>query len=157
MTEVPPLVSTVVLAWNCEEDLGFCLDALSQSRGVEAEILVVDNSSGDRSAEVAESHPAVSRTIRNLVNLGCAGGNIVGWRAARGRLVVFVNPDCVVDCDALRVLTESLVRESSVGAAGAVLYYPNTTMIQHAGGFVSVNGIAGHKGEAIEGAALECD
>ncbi|MBX3729827.1 MAG: glycosyltransferase family 2 protein [Candidatus Sumerlaeia bacterium] len=142
----PPKVSAVVLAYNSARFLPVCLDELARSRGVELEVLVVDNASRDDSAAVAKAHPTAPRVIEPGRNLGCAGGNNVGWRAATHPIIVFVNPDCAVERDTLRLLAEALEADPTVGAAGGKLYYPHSRRIQHAGGILHPNAMAEHPG-----------
>lgn len=158
----PIPVSVVVLAWNGAADLPGCLDAIAASRGIDAEVIVVDNASSDGSDDVAAAHPSAPAVVRNPRNLGCAGGNNAGWRLATRPYVVFVNPDCTVDPDAIRRLVEPLARDAGVGLTGARLFYPDSRRVQHAGGFLLPNGIAGHFGvneedDARFSADRECD
>ncbi len=140
----------MVLAWNSARDLERCLDCVAASQGVRLEVIVVDNASGDGSADIAAAHSVGARILRKRRNLGCAGGNNAGWRAARSPFVVFLNPDCFVGPETLARLVEPLRRDPSVGATGGKLYYPDTTVIQHAGGVLFPNAIADHPGAGTE-------
>src|SRR5690606_30896440 len=83
-------------------------------------------------------------------NLGCAGGNNVGWRAATRPFVVFLNPDCFVDRGCLAEMLRPLAQDPAVGATGAKLLYPNAKRIQHAGGHLHPNAMAEHPGVGTE-------
>lgn len=139
-------VSVVVLAYNSAGYLPICLEELRRSRGVDLEVIVVDNASSDGSAEIAEASAVVDRVVRCGRNLGCAGGNNAGWRAARRPVVLFLNPDCALDADAARRLAAPLRDDPTIGATGARLYYPNTRTLQHAGGILHPNAMAEHIG-----------
>ncbi|MDK2970674.1 MAG: hypothetical protein PWP23_429 [Candidatus Sumerlaeota bacterium] len=139
-------VSVVLLAYNSARYLPVCLDELARSRGVDLEILVVDNASRDNSAALARAHPAVTRVIETGRNLGCAGGNNVGWRAATHPLVVFLNPDCCVERDTVRIMADALLQDDTIGIVGARLYYPHSHRVQHAGGVLHPNAMAEHPG-----------
>jgi N-acetylglucosaminyl-diphospho-decaprenol L-rhamnosyltransferase len=93
---VIPLISVVVLNYNGRAWLGPCLTALStQSRAPEFEIVLADNGSTDGSIDfVRERFPMVT-VVENGGNLGFAGGNNAGARAARGSLLAFLNNDTV--------------------------------------------------------------
>ncbi len=142
-----PLRATVViLSYHSAEFMEGCLEALSRSRGVELEIICVDNASADNSHEIAQNHPAVTKAIRSEENLGFAGGNNLGWRQGTTPYVVLINPDCRVQPDALRHLLAPLQDEPDVAIVGARLLYPNTRTLQHAGGILHPNGMCEHFG-----------
>ena len=60
------------------------------------EVIVVDNASKDDEASViAQRFPQV-KVIRSPQNLGFAGGNNIGIRAAHGRYLFFINNDALL-------------------------------------------------------------
>ncbi len=138
--------TVVILSYHSEQFLEGCLEALGRSRGVELEIVCVDNASPDRSHEIAQKHPLVAKAIRSEQNLGFSGGNNLGWREGTAPYVVLINPDCRVQPDALRNLLAPLRDEPEVAIVGARLLYPNTNTLQHAGGILHPNGMCEHFG-----------
>jgi GT2 family glycosyltransferase len=94
-----PRISVVMPVYNAERLLDECLRALACSRGVDFEVLVVDDSSTDRSAAIAEAHGA--RVIPSGGRLGPAGARNRGAREARGDIVFFVDSDVMVRPDTL--------------------------------------------------------
>jgi GT2 family glycosyltransferase len=142
----PPSISVVILCYKSEAYITYCLDALREQTRPADEVIVVENASGDRAAELARAHRIAPRVIVTSANLGCAGGNNVGWRAARGEIIVFLNPDCAAEPDFLREITRPLVEDASVGLTGAKLYFPNSRRIQHAGGILHPNAMTEHRG-----------
>lgn len=141
-----PAVSVVILTYNSAAFLPLCLEELGRSRGVELEVIVVDNNSKDDSAALAQSHPLVNRVIQTGANLGYSGGNNVGWRAAKHPSLVLLNPDCCVTRNAIRQLVQPLLDDPTIGVTGAKLYYPNSRRIQHAGGIRHPNAMSEHRG-----------
>lgn len=92
------------------------------------EIIVVDNASSDGSAAmVAEEFPRV-KLIINPDNRGFTRGNNQGLALARGRHVLFLNPDTVVMDDALAVMVAYLDAHPQVGALGPRLRYGDGTL-----------------------------
>ena len=90
-----PPVSVVVLNYNGEDVLAACLDSLVGQERPGDELIVVDNCSTDGSRElVTDRFPSV-RLIPLDRNRMYAGGNNLGFRAARNDLVAFLNNDCV--------------------------------------------------------------
>ena len=93
-----PLISVIILNYDGRAWLPDCLDALAAQRGApDFETVLVDNGSTDGSAAfVRTSYPQV-RVIETGTNLGFAGGNNAGVRAARGEWIAFLNNDTVAD------------------------------------------------------------
>lgn len=94
-----PRVSVVMPVYNAENLLGECLEALRQSRGVDYEILVVDDGSTDRSRAIAEAAGAL--VLASGGRLGPAGARNRGVQEARGEIVFFVDSDVIVRPDTL--------------------------------------------------------
>jgi len=130
-----------------------CLESISwQTRG-DYELVIVDNASRDKTLERVELSPfgrIVSKVIANKENIGCAGGNNVGWRAASGKIIIFLNPDTVVEPRWLEELAGALEHEPQAAVAGCKIFYPNTRTLQHAGGIIHPNGMTTHRGNGEE-------
>ena len=92
-----PTVSIVIVSWNGRQHLEGCLTAVAAQHGVDFETILVDNASTDGTAAfVRERFPWVQVVTLDR-NLGFAGGNNAGVRAARGRYVALLNNDTMVD------------------------------------------------------------
>jgi glycosyltransferase involved in cell wall biosynthesis len=86
-------VSVVIPAFNAERTLGAVLGALSADPEPPDEVIVVDDRSTDRTAEIARAHGA--RVVEGT-HVGYAGGaRNRGWDAAQGDVVVFLDADAV--------------------------------------------------------------
>jgi GT2 family glycosyltransferase len=106
-----PLLTAVVVTYDSAHALPDCLGALRRE-GVPA--IVVDNASGDGSAELAERLGA--RVLRNAVNEGYGRANNRGVAAADTPLVLIVNPDVVLDEGAAAALVAAANRYPEAGA-----------------------------------------
>ena len=108
-------LSVVVVNWNGAAYLGACLDA---ARGAGRELVVVDNASRDGSVVLLrERHPDV-RLVVNDANLGFGRAANLGLREARGRCVLFLNPDAIVSDEAIAAALAILDRRPDVGLVG---------------------------------------
>jgi len=86
-------VSVVIPAFNAERTLGAVLGALAGDPEPPDEVIVVDDGSTDRTAEIAAAHGA---RIVEGAKVGYAGGaRNRGWDAAGGDVVVFLDADAV--------------------------------------------------------------
>ncbi len=127
-----PRCSIVIPVWNRAELTEQCLDALRLLRcDTPYEVIVVDNGSTDRTAQVLAEREWV-REVRNTENRGFAIACNQGARAARGELVLFLNNDTIPRAGWLDALVAALDRDPGAGVAGAKLLYPNGR-VQHAG------------------------
>jgi N-acetylglucosaminyl-diphospho-decaprenol L-rhamnosyltransferase len=92
-------ITAIVVSFDSAAVLPACLAALA-AEGVPA--IVVDNASGDGSAEIAER--AGATVLRNARNEGYGRGNNRGVRAATTPFVLIVNPDLEIAPGAVAAL-----------------------------------------------------
>ena len=141
-----PLASVIILGWGGEPYIGACLSALRRQTYPAREVIVVDNGSPDRTGEIIEADYPEVRLIRTGRNLGVAGGNNVGLKAAHGQIRALINADVEVKPDWLEQLARAMLADPTIGVAGAKLLYPDGT-IQFAGGRIeSPQGYTSHAG-----------
>lgn len=93
-----PQISVVIPARNEEASLGRCLESLVSQTGVPFEIIVVNDHSTDRTAEIAASLPDVRVIEAGPLPAGWTGKNnavTAGARAARGSWLLFTDADTI--------------------------------------------------------------
>ncbi len=87
-------LSIVVVNYNTRERLHDCLTSIEQSTGLgRSETFVVDNASGDGSAEMVAAEFPWVQLIQSGANRGYAWANNVALRRASGRRLLLLNPD----------------------------------------------------------------
>jgi GT2 family glycosyltransferase len=115
-------VSVVIVSFNTRPHLLRCLASLEAHVTLPFEVVVVDNGSGDGSADtVRRAHPA-ARVIENGANLGFAAASNRGLREARAAYCLLLNPDAEVTAGAVETLAAVLDERADVGIVG-----PRTT------------------------------
>lgn len=62
------------------------------------EVIVVDNASKEDEASIIEARYPAVKVIRSNKNLGFAGGNNLGIKAAQGKFLFFINNDTILRC-----------------------------------------------------------
>src|SRR5882757_2674413 len=86
--------------------------------GREAEIFVVDNHSSDGSIAYLRSKFPRVKFIVNEENLGFARANNQALREARGKYILFLNPDTILPEDHCSICISFMEANAGVGAAG---------------------------------------
>lgn len=114
-------VSIVVVAHNDEADLPVSVGSALDQRGIEAETLVVDNASTDRSREWVVRAGRGARLLEVPENVGFAAAMNLGIGESRGRYVLALNPDCRLSPDFSAILAEKLDARPDVGSASGRL------------------------------------
>jgi glycosyltransferase involved in cell wall biosynthesis len=122
-------LTVIVPARNEEECLGACLQSLvSQSEevfelGRHWELIVVDDQSTDRTAEISRSFPGVTLLAAAKLEKGWTGKNNAIWtaaRKARGHWLLFTDADTVHEPGNLHRAMHEAVRHK----AGVLSYSP---------------------------------
>lgn len=107
---------TVPLVLNCLESLQ------NKTEGINYEVIVVDNNSEDNfQTRIQERFPEV-QCLSLSENIGFGRANNEGLKIAKGRNVLFLNPDTLLLNNAIKILSDYLDAHPQVGACGGNLY-----------------------------------
>jgi len=135
------------VAFHSGDSLARCLRSLRDGEP-EAEVIVVDNGGTDPAAV-----EGLGRLVEPGRNLGYGGGCNRGAAEAGGDVVVFLNPDTVIEAGALSALARTL-EDRSIGIAMARLrLLDRPELLNSAGTVMHVTGLSwvGRYGESAEG------
>ncbi len=123
VTLVAPTLSYCVVNTNGREYLLACLEAIERTHpaGVAREILVLDNASGDGSAEAVRARGGDVRLIALERRAGKAENDSALMREARGEFCLLLNEDSELRPGATATLLAALAADPRAGAAGAQL------------------------------------
>ncbi len=128
--------SVVVPVFNRADLTRRCIESIRQSTPAGLyDLVLVDNGSTDTTGDLLdelEHSDLPVLVIRNKRNMGYAHACNQGIQAATREHLVLLNNDTEASPGWLEALTAPLDADSSIGAVGAKLLYPNGT-IQHAG------------------------
>ncbi len=129
-----PLVSIISINYNQAQVTCAMLASLRQLTYPNYEVIVVDNASPTEDpGSIAAQFPEI-QLIRSPQNLGFAGGNNLGIRAAKGQYCLFLNNDTEVVPHLLEPLVAVFARDASVGVASPkLIFYGTNELIQYAG------------------------
>ena len=138
------MVSIVIVNWNTRELLRACLASIRRFLSPLApEVIVVDNSSSDESAEMVRAEFPDVNLINPGKNLGYAAGNNLGIAAAHGGFILTLNPDTEFIDDSLARAVEIMDRDPRAAALGAKQIGVDGSIQRSVRGFPSVLGILG--------------
>ncbi len=90
-------LSVIILNYNVQSFLQLCLDSVFRSlKGINAEVIVVDNNSSDDSCQMVKTNFPATILIENKNNVGFAKANNQAVSVAKGEYICILNPDTVV-------------------------------------------------------------
>jgi uncharacterized repeat protein (TIGR01451 family) len=116
-----PKVSVIVPAYNEEGHIASCLEAIrNQDYGGDMEVIVINDGSTDRTAEIASKYPI--NLIDLKTNVGKANALNVGIERSKGEILVFSDSDSELASDAVRLLVNSLEEHPDAGAVAGNIY-----------------------------------
>jgi len=100
-------LSVIILNYNVRYFLELCVLSVQQAiKGIDAEIIVIDNNSPDDSCAMMKQRFPEVQLIENKDNAGFPKGNNIGVAAAKGKYICILNPDTVVAEDTfVKILT----------------------------------------------------
>jgi GT2 family glycosyltransferase len=143
-----PSVSVVVLNFNGARYLPTCFESLLtlDYPPDRLELMCVDNGSTDGSVELMREQFPQVRLVETGANLGFAGGNNAGARAAQGEVVVFLNNDTRVPPDWLQPLIRPLLQEPEIACTGSKIVSWDGRLLEFGGGAVNFLGYGFQEG-----------
>ena len=131
--------SIIIVSYNTKALLKDCLTSVfSQTKGINFEVLVVDNGSNDGSVKMVKKRFPQVILIENRKNFGFARANNQGLRKAKGQYLLLLNSDTKIVDNALKELVSLAKKEKDLGIAGPKLLNPNKTAQPSTGPFYTL-------------------
>lgn len=117
-------VSIIIVNYNSWNLLQDCIKSIIKlTQKCDYEIIVVDNNSEeDYSDRMRELHSDKINYIRLTENIGFGRANNTGIKIARGRNILFLNPDTILLNDAISIMSGYLDENTGVGSVGGNLF-----------------------------------
>jgi GT2 family glycosyltransferase len=112
MNSAPP-VAVVIPTWNCLGDLRDCVESVRAQRGVEVELMVVDNGSADGTLAFLEDEGIPHVALAE--NLGFARAVNLGVSRTDSPPVMVLNADTVLEPGCLERLAAALESDPALG------------------------------------------
>lgn len=114
-------LSIIIVNFNAYQMTSDCINSvITNTNGIEYEIIVVDNASVDESRLNFQTDTRINYHY-NDSNIGFGRANNIGIKHSRGRNILFLNNDTILTGNSLYVLSQYLDSNDRVGACGANL------------------------------------
>lgn len=126
MANIPRLPLSIVIPTQDTRDLALrCLESLAASPVPGMEVILVDDASGDGTAETVRERYPEAVVLRNETPQRFTRSANLGLARARGEILLLLNSDTEVGPGGLERLLAAFEREARLGIAGALLHYPD--------------------------------
>jgi GT2 family glycosyltransferase len=116
-----PRISVVVCSYNGAATLRQALEALDGVDYPNYEVIVVNDGSTDGTPEIAAEFDV---NLISTPNQGLAAARNLGWQAASGEIVAYLDDDAYPDRDWLRYLAVGFLDDEAAGVGGPNLLPP---------------------------------
>ena len=127
-------ISIVILNYKSKGHTLNCIKSIKEAdfvldgKGLEYEIIVVDNNSGDSIGKILNWQYSDIKFIQNEKNLGMGAGNNVGIRKAKGKYIAVINPDIIVFKNVFAKMYEYMEKNKKVGIIGPQQLSPDKSV-----------------------------
>lgn len=129
-------VSIIIVNWNAGKYLQETIESLEQNtKNISYEVILVDNNS-DKNEESFKYIENVLdrknnfRIIKSTENLGFAKANNQAMQIAKGRNFLILNPDIIFHNNVVKILSDYLDKNVTVGMVGPKVLNPNGSFQQ---------------------------
>ena len=148
----PPSISVIIVTYRQGEAVRRTLDALGAQLRPDDELIIVDNASGDGTAEIAAQAAQQARHVPSATNDGFPAACNRGAARAFGDILVFLNPDAVPAPGWRDAIAAPLIEDRGWTVWQALVTAEGGQVVNTRGGVVHFSGIAwaGGAGEAVE-------
>ena len=119
-------ISVVVCSHDGERTLERCLDRVRALRYPDFELIVVNDGSGDATAEIARQHDA---RLIDIDHAGLGAARNQGLRAATGEIIAYLDDDAHPDPDWLYYLAAAFADGSYAAVGGPNIPPPDQTLV----------------------------
>lgn len=120
-------ISIVILTHNGCDFLKECLDSIRKSnlKGVSYQVIVADNASTDKTVEIVKKEYPEVTLVESKKNLGFAAGNNLVKGKTKGKYILFLNLDTVLQKNSIARVYDYMERNKDVGVSTCRLELAN--------------------------------
>lgn len=125
-------LSIIIVSWNVKDLLRENLKSIyNETSGIDFEVFVIDNNSGDGSAQMVRDEFTQVKLIANDFNAGFAKANNQGIKQSCGRYVLLYNPDMRSGKDTFSKMVDWMDKTVDAGVAACKLITSEGEIVPH--------------------------
>jgi GT2 family glycosyltransferase len=139
-----PKLSIIIITYNSEQVIEKCIESIynSEKRENLFEIVLIDNNSSDNTVKIIEKFRKSNlKVFYNNKNLGFAKACNQGIRISKEDIILLLNPDTIIQDQAITKSLNFLCSQKSVGIVGCRINYPNGKMQYSCRKFPTLSGL----------------
>ena len=106
-------ISIITINYNGQKDTSTLIESIPFNEDME--VIVVDNASEQDEVSIIQNNFPQVKVIRSPKNLGFAGGNNLGIKAAKGKYIFLINNDTIFKDFNIQALIDQLESSSKIG------------------------------------------
>ena len=120
-------ISVIIVTWNSSDEIVNCVNSvIGALQGLESELIIIDNYSADDSfALVNKINFPNLNTVQNPENLGYTKAINQGIKLSKGKYVLLLNPDTVLNENSIKVMYDFLEANPAYGACAPLMKNPD--------------------------------
>lgn len=126
-----PHISIVIVTWNNEKDIRFCLESVKEINYPNFNVILVDDNSSDKTVEIVKAEFPKVLTFKMDKNQFLCKNNNFGINYAishfNSEFVMVLNPDTKVGPDLLTTLLEVIIKDEKIAAVGPKIKFWNNS------------------------------
>jgi GT2 family glycosyltransferase len=153
VTTANPKVSVIIVTYNSARFMSACLEAVTAQNYPDFEVVVVDNASSDGTCEFVRHRFPTVKVIESPQNLGYGGGNNLGARRTTGEILVFLNPDTLVEPGWLEALIQGMLERGSGLATSKITLLKDPGRLNTSGNQIHFLGLSYCRGWRLDRSA----
>ena len=119
-------LSIIIINYKASHFINQTIKSVLNSKiNCDYEIIIVDNNSYDNSVELIEKEFPDLNIIKNTTNLGFSKGVNIGVQVSNATSVLILNPDTIVEENAIQNMYNTLNSSNQISVVGAKIIDPD--------------------------------
>jgi len=144
------ILSIIIVNYNSKDVLLNCITSLnSLGKKIPFEVIIIDNASSESIRYIEHQFPNIN-FIYNEKNIGFAAANNMGIRQAKGRFVLLLNPDTIVNENSFQPMIDYLESHDDVAIVGCKIFNADGAIERSTHSFPSLTKEFVHANEFIK-------